>query len=286
VDETTSGPSVDAGTSTAVTFRSLDGLYLHGAFVMPDASPRAAAVLVHGGGVTRDEGGFFTRAAAALAGAGIASLRFDLRGHGESEGRQEDLTICGVVNDIRAAVDQASQLTAEPAVAVVGTSFAGGITAYFAARYPDRVRSLVLLNPLLNYKKRFVDDKPYWHDDRIDDEAGRELTGQGFLPHSPTFKLGRPLLNEVFHVRPHLALPEITAPTLVIHGTRDTFIPVESSREAVGRLQSTARLVEIDGAQHGFAVHDDPGYVDPQTQVWQTYVIGVVTEWVTRHCGS
>src|SRR5262249_52851327 len=100
--------------------------------------------------------------------------------------------------------------------------------------------------------------------DRIDDEAGRELTAQGFLPHSPTFKLGRPLLNEVFHVRPHLALPEITAPTLVVHGTRDRFIPVESSREAVGHLRSAARLGEMDGAQHGFAVHD----------------------WVTYHCGS
>ncbi len=46
-------------------------------------------------------------------------------------------------------------------------------------------------NAVLNYKKRFVDDKPYWSDDHINDEAGRELAAQGFVAHSPTFKLGR-----------------------------------------------------------------------------------------------
>jgi pimeloyl-ACP methyl ester carboxylesterase len=112
------------------------------------------------------------------------------------------------------------------------------------------------------------------------------LATQGFLPHSPTFKLGRPLLNEVFYVQPHLALPEITAPTLLVHGTRDTFISVTSSREALERLRCESRLVEIEGAQHGFAVHDDPGYVNPQTQAWQAHVIEVVAQWITSHLGD
>jgi alpha-beta hydrolase superfamily lysophospholipase len=75
--------------STSTTVRTSDGLYLSGTLVLPDSAWQAV-VLVHGGGVTRKEGGFFTRLAAGLAEADIASLRFDLRGHGESEGRQED----------------------------------------------------------------------------------------------------------------------------------------------------------------------------------------------------
>jgi pimeloyl-ACP methyl ester carboxylesterase len=261
-------------------FSSLDGLRLSGTFVFPPGA-RSGAVLVHGGGVTREEGGFFTRLAGGLADADISSLRFDLRGHGASEGRQEDLTLAGIVNDIRAAVDHLAFLSGISAVTLIGASFGGGVSAFFASRYPDRLRRLVLLNPLLNYKKRFVDDKPYWEDDRISEEAGRELAKQGFIAHSPSFRLGRGLLNEVFYLRPHDSLKDLTTPTLIVHGTRDTFIPVDSSREYARQIGAPVTLLEVEGAQHGFAVHDDPGYLDPQTQEWQAFVIRSVVEWIT-----
>jgi len=88
----------------SVSIRTRDGLHLVGTLVVPGELPRRAVVLVHGGGVTREEGGFFTRVAAGLAEAGAASLRFDLRGHGESEGRQEALTLAGILADIAGAL--------------------------------------------------------------------------------------------------------------------------------------------------------------------------------------
>ncbi|WP_406280337.1 alpha/beta hydrolase [Embleya sp. NBC_00896] len=265
-----------------VTFRSLDGLRLQGTLVRPDRDPLGVVVLVHGGGVTREEGGFFGRLAGGLAEAGFASLRFDFRGHGESAGRQEDLTLAGIVNDIRAAVDVVNE-TAGGRVHLIGASFGGGVSALYAARHPGTLRSLILFNPLLDYKKRFVTDKPYWNDDHIDADAGQALTERCFVAHSPTFRLGRPLLNEVFHLRPHEELGAIGIPTLFVHGTGDTFIPVDSSRRYVQQLGGKAELVELDGAQHGFAVHDDPQYADPQTQRWQAQVAATVAEWVTTH---
>jgi pimeloyl-ACP methyl ester carboxylesterase len=265
-----------------VTIRSRDGLRLAGTLVLPErATVDQAAVLVHGGGVTREEGGFFARLADGLAAAGVASLRFDLRGHGESEGRQEELTIAGIVGDVGAALAHVRSLTGAEGVALLGASFSGGISGYYAAQYPDQLNCLVLLNPLLNYKKRFIDDKPYWHNDQLDDAAGRELLTNGYLAHSPTFKLGRALLNEVFYLQPHRVLGEIMTPTLIVHGTKDTFIPVASSREAVGQLGGDGKLVEIEGAQHGIAVHDDPTYAQPQTQQWQAEVISLISSWVT-----
>jgi alpha-beta hydrolase superfamily lysophospholipase len=267
--------------STAVEFCSLDGLTLVGTLVAPVETTSAVAVLVHGGGVTREEGGFFARLADGLALAGVASLRFDLRGHGESEGRQEDLTLSGIANDIRAALDQAEASAPGVPLFLLGASFSGGISAYVATQEPPRLRGLVLINPLLNYKKRFIDDKPYWHDDHLDAAAGAELAAQGYLPHSPTFKLGRPLLNEVFHLQPHRVVQHLAVPTLIVHGTRDTFIPVESSRQYAKDIPAEVELLEIEGAQHGIAVHDDPAYADPQTQEWQRFVIRSVGEWVT-----
>lgn len=267
--------------STPTTIRTFDGLQLSGTLVTPDGPTNAAVVFVHGGGVTRDEGGFFTRLADGVAAqAGVASLRFDLRGHGESEGRQEELTLSAILNDIQAAMRQVKETTGATVVSLLGVSFAGGICAYFAARRPELVERLVLGNPLLNYKKRFIDDKPYWRDDHINDEAGRELAEHGFVAHSPTFKLSRPLLNEVFWLKPLEVISQIQAPTLIIHGTSDTFIPVESSRSAASLLTCEHSLIELDGAQHGFAVHDDPTYADPQTQAWQSSVIQTVAAWL------
>jgi hypothetical protein len=65
--------------SVQVEFRSLDGLRLCGTLVVPSPARGPAVVLVHGGGVTREEGGFFTQLASGLAEAGLPSLRFDYR---------------------------------------------------------------------------------------------------------------------------------------------------------------------------------------------------------------
>src|SRR5712691_2380500 len=140
--------------STAVNFRTLDGLRLSGTLVRPAEPGTQAIVLVHGGGVTREEGGFFVRLAAGLGEAGITSLRFDLRGHGESEGRQEELTLAAILNDISVALVYLRDVAGLSRASLLGASFGGGICGYYAAKRPSEVERLVLLNPQLNYKQR------------------------------------------------------------------------------------------------------------------------------------
>ncbi|GLZ37911.1 alpha/beta fold hydrolase [Actinokineospora sp. NBRC 105648] len=266
--------------STTTAVRTLDGLQLGATFDAPDGPPTHAVLLVHGAGVTREEGGFFTRIAAGLADQAVASLRIDLPGHGESEGRQEDLSLSGVLNAIRSGIEHLKSLVDVPVVSLLAASFSGGVSSYYAAKRPSEVDRLVLINPLIDYKQRFVDEKSAWTNDHISDKAGRQLLEQGYVGHSPSFKLGRPILNEVFWLQPRTALAEITAPTLIVHGTEDTFIPVASSRSAVAQLVCEHRLIELEGAQHGIAVPDDPQYADPQTQTWQVAVISSIAEWV------
>jgi uncharacterized protein len=220
---------------SVVRFRSLDGLDLVGDLAVPDGPPSVGVVQVHGRGVTRHEAGFFDRMALGLADAGVAALRFDVRGHGESGGTQEDLTIAGVLNDIRAAFAYLRQETGVQRMALVGQSFAGGISAYYAAKRPDEVARLVMLCPRIDYKKRTIDSRPYWTDDYLDEAHAAGLTEQGFIQYAPTFRHGRAFLNEVFWLQPHTVLGDIQAPTLIVHGTADTLAPIDTSLEAPGK---------------------------------------------------
>jgi dipeptidyl aminopeptidase/acylaminoacyl peptidase len=121
----------------------------------------------------------------------------------------------------------------------------------------------------------------YWNGDVINDEKARELNDTGAVQFTPTLKHGRPLLNEVFWLKPNEVLDEIKMPTLVVHGNADTLVPIEGSRAAVAEFTAPVELVEIEGSQHGFAVHDDPQYLNPRSQKYQAEVISLVAEWLT-----
>ncbi|MEU5430918.1 alpha/beta fold hydrolase [Streptomyces olivoreticuli] len=263
-------------------FRSLDGTALAGTVTVPERPAGRLAVLVHGAGVTRHEGGFFTRIAAALAGAGVRCLRFDLRAHGASGGRPQDITIAGVANDVRAACDhlRAGSSLDRP-VSVIAASFSGGAATLNAAYRPGDIERLVLLYPRLDYRERYVTSRPYVDNgDYLSAGAAKALDADGFTERSP-FELGRALLNEAHFLNPQIVLPAVSAPTLVVHGTRDTFVPVESSRRYLRSFGGPAELVELDGAEHGCAVHQDPQYAHPQTQAWQAEVTDRITAFLT-----
>jgi alpha-beta hydrolase superfamily lysophospholipase len=162
--------------STETSFRTFDGLLLAGTLVEPGKPTDRVVVLVHGGGVAREEGGFFTRLATGLGEAGVACLRLDLRGHVQSEGKQEELTLSTILNDIRVATAHVRAEAVADSVSLLGASFGGGICAYYAAKRPAEVRRLVMLNPQLDCKKRTIDSRSYWLNVVVDDEVARQLT--------------------------------------------------------------------------------------------------------------
>lgn len=72
--------------TSAVTFKSPDGVTLAGAFIEPEASrPLAAVVLVHGSGPAER----YTALGALMALRGVAVLTYDKRGTGQSGGHYE-----------------------------------------------------------------------------------------------------------------------------------------------------------------------------------------------------
>ena len=87
----------------------------------------------------------FTLLARSLALQGIATLRFDYRGMGDSEGKARDFE--GVDNDIRAAIDAFFAAVPQLREVVIWGLCDAASAAMFYARCDPRVCGLVLLNP-------------------------------------------------------------------------------------------------------------------------------------------
>lgn len=132
---------------TPVVFQC-EGSRLVGIAALPD-QPAATGVLIIVGGPQYRAGSHrqFTLLARYLAGQGIASLRFDYRGMGDSEG--EHRAFDQIAMDIRAALDAFQQLA--PAVQrIVLWGLCDAASAGMCFAHADaRITQLILLNPWL-----------------------------------------------------------------------------------------------------------------------------------------
>lgn len=82
-----------------VVFPAPDGLRLAGTITLPQKPAALCACSFTATAPTETSSGC-SPASRPLEKVGIASLRFDLRGHGASEGRQEDQTLSAHLNDV------------------------------------------------------------------------------------------------------------------------------------------------------------------------------------------
>ncbi len=110
-------------------------------------TPVPAVLMLHGFASVRDEvGEMFKRLAPELGERGIASLRIDFRGWGESAGEMKDSTVSGMVEDATAAYDYLSGLETVDAerIGVLGFSLGGSIAVFTAGEHPQAFQSMAL----------------------------------------------------------------------------------------------------------------------------------------------
>ncbi len=134
---------------------------IQGIVLEPEAdSPVPAVLMLHGFASQKDEvGNMYQRLAAALGKQGIASLRIDFRGWGESAGKMEESTVQGQVDDAATAYTYLTGLSfVDPArIGVVGFSLGGGIAVISAAQHPEWYASMVTWSSVGDFKPDFLD---------------------------------------------------------------------------------------------------------------------------------
>lgn len=190
---------------------------MYGMLHLPDAQPPAtgwpSVVVLHGFTGNRVEGHRnFVLLARRLAGLGVACLRFDFRGSGESQGDFSEMTVSREVEDTQAAFEYLRrQPNIDPArVMLLGFSM-GGLVASLSLAHVQPHR-LALWAPAL---------PELWL---------RHLRG-GTLPATVTdyggWPLGRAFLQEVIRLRPLEAARAWGGMAHVFHGDADQTCPPE-----------------------------------------------------------
>lgn len=133
-------------------FKNSKRQYLCGILSGPSPSEnRPVVVLCHGLGSNKES---YTnqQLEKRLTEKNIATFRFDFSGHGESEGKQKDITLSQAIDDIHSAIEYLTKTDLQYSkLGLVGSSF-GGSASLIAASQSDKVSFLALRSPISNYR--------------------------------------------------------------------------------------------------------------------------------------
>ena len=177
-----------------------------------------------------------------LADRGYHTLRFDYRGCGESDGREENFTIGSACEDFQAVLYWAKSKGYKRFIYL-----GEGLGATLAIMNMDLdVRALIMFWPvfdLKSYAGRGLNVK------EISDQEQK----QGYVDNNNR-RIGLNLINELKKIDIMYALKEVFVPTVIFHGARDALVPI--SQLDIGRRYIPAKRIEIttfhDGV-HGMA---------------------------------
>lgn len=200
-------------------------------------------ILMHGLTSNKNDG-LMVHMAALLKEQGIASIRFDFNGHGQSDGKFIDMTISKEKQDAIAVYNYARSLDFVSDIAILGHSQGGFVCTLVAAELKDKITAAVLLAPGGNI--------PLTVQAGVALLCGNDVSRipkNGFPMFGRT--LGHDYLADAFPIQPFEVAKEYTGPVCLIHGSADIVVPITISRQYNEAYQNK-EFHTIQGDSHEF----------------------------------
>ncbi len=172
---------------------------------------------------------------------GISTINLDLYGHGESDGDITSLTVSKALESMLVVYDFIKNENYSK-IGVVGSSFSGILSIALTTKRKIDVISIKC--PVTDYKR-------LW-EERLKEDGLKEWKEKEFLePFGKKLHYG--IYADSLQFNPEELGGKITCPILIIHGDKDTTIPLKHSQDFLPLVTSTEKKLHIvPNADHFF----------------------------------
>jgi len=241
-----------------------------------DETQKGLVFVMHGLGGFKEQDHLQTLADAFIE-KGFAVVRFDTTNTlGESDGNYEDATVTNYYEDLEDVIAWASsQSWYQEPFYLVGHSLGGLSVALYAEKYPDKVKGLAPISPVVSGQLSENAHKEFGP------ESYEEWKRSGWLIKQSNSKPGIVKKLKWSHMEDRLrydlipGAKRLTMPVLLITGEKDTSTPPKHVEILFRALPSQTKIHHvIHGAPHTFA---DPKHLEEIKLMLKNWVTAVET---------
>ena len=242
-----------------LSFRNERGENLAARLDLPvDEKPVAYAVFAHCFTCTKNLNAV-VNINQALAGEGIATLRFDFTGLGESEGDFSETSFSSNVSDLIAAADFLKREFEAPKL-LIGHSL-GGAAVLQAAKYLPSAMAVATVGApsTLSHLAHHIDSAR----DEAAPEGDVEINLAG-----KTFRIKKEFLADLHQTRMQETVQNLNRALLIFHSPRDTIVGIENAAELFELARHPKSFISLDQADHLLSNREDSFYVGSVLAAW------------------
>lgn len=232
----------------------------------------APVVVVHHGFASSKHGSnrSYVNLAEHLAKSGVATIRFDFRGSGDSEGSLTDLSFEDLVSDSIAVLESVQSIEGidSQRMGLFGASLGGAIAVYAAARFEQKnaqINALALWAPVASgelwYRDFLMRHPEYAH-----------INPSQVLSSYQGIQLNEAFREEFKQMHAHRLAGQLTdIPILVMQGEKDETVSInhlEAFRQSCTSSDSPVRFVRYPAGEHSLGFSSDFASAIEETKQW------------------
>ncbi len=228
----------------------------------------APVVVVHHGFASSKHGSnrCYVALAECLAKNGIATIRFDFRGSGDSEGTLTDLSFTDLVSDsvsVLESIESIEGINCER-IGLFGASLGGAIAVFAAARFA-KVNALALWAPVAS-GELWYRDFLMRHPEYVHVNPSQALSSYRGIQLSDAF---RDEFKQMYAYKTAGELNDV--PLLVMQGEKDETVSInhlEAFRQSCATCESPVRFVKYPDGEHSLGFSSDFNGALEETKQW------------------